>query len=107
MANLAAAGGCFVMSIVGVITPGIPTVPFVLATGYFLARSSPGLHQRFRNSRCGRRVNFKIGDRADWSYLLPKRLGKGRYVLDAIAVDKAGNRDTLARGRNRVVFFVR
>lgn len=63
--------------------------------------------ERFRRSRCGRRVNFKIGDRADWSYLLPKRLGKGRYVLDVIAVDKAGNRDTLARGRNRVVFFVR
>jgi uncharacterized protein len=51
MANLAAAGGCFVMSIVGVITPGIPTVPFVLATGYFLARSSPRLHERFRRSR--------------------------------------------------------
>jgi uncharacterized membrane protein YbaN (DUF454 family) len=51
MVNLAAAGGCFVMSIVGFITPGIPTVPFVLATGYFLARSSPKLHQRFRRSR--------------------------------------------------------
>jgi hypothetical protein len=51
MVNLAAAGGCFVMSIVGVITPGIPTVPFVLATGYFLARSSPRLHARFRRSR--------------------------------------------------------
>jgi hypothetical protein len=63
--------------------------------------------ERFRRARCGRRVNFKIGDRADWSYLLPKRPGKGRYVLDVIAVDKAGNRDTLARGRNRVVFFVR
>ena len=63
--------------------------------------------ERFRNSRCGRRVNFSIGDRQDWSYLLPKRLGKGRYVLDAIAVDKLGNRDKLARGRNRVVFFVR
>ena len=63
--------------------------------------------ERFRRSRCGRRVNFSIGDRQDWSYLLPKRLGKGRYVLDVIAVDKAGNRDTLARGRNRVVFFVR
>ena len=63
--------------------------------------------ERFRHSRCGRRVNFSIGDRQDWSYLLPKRLGKGRYVLDVIAVDKAGNRDTLARGRNRVVFFVR
>jgi len=63
--------------------------------------------ERFRRARCGRRVNFKIGEAADWSYLLPKRPGKGRYVLDAIAVDKAGNRDTLARGRNRVVFFVR
>jgi hypothetical protein len=79
-----------------------------------LTRSSGGRCQlyspsqeRFRNSRCGGRVNFKIGDRQDWSYLLPKRLGKGRYVLDAIAVDKLGNRDTLARGRNRVVFFVR
>jgi hypothetical protein len=63
--------------------------------------------ERFRRSRCGRRVNFSIGDRQDWSYLLPGRLGKGRYVLDVIAVDKAGNRDQLARGRNRVVFFVR
>jgi hypothetical protein len=63
--------------------------------------------ERFRRSRCGRRVNFTIGDRQEWSYLLPKRLGKGRYVLDAIAVDRLGNRDTLARGRNRVVFFVR
>jgi uncharacterized membrane protein YbaN (DUF454 family) len=48
--NLTAAGGCLVMSVVGVVTPGIPTVPFVLATGYFLARSSPALHSRFRNS---------------------------------------------------------
>lgn len=39
------------MSIVGVMTPGIPTVPFVLATSYFLARSSPKLHERFRRSR--------------------------------------------------------
>jgi hypothetical protein len=63
--------------------------------------------ERFRKSRCGRRVNFSIGDRQDWSYLLPRRLGKGRYVLDVIAVDKAGNRDRLARGRSRMVFFVR
>ena len=63
--------------------------------------------ERFRRSRCGRRVSFSIGDRQAWSYLLPKRLAKGRYVLDVIAVDKVGNRDKLARGRNRVVFFVR
>jgi hypothetical protein len=49
--NLTAAGGCLVMSVIGVVTPGIPTVPFVLATGYFLARSSPRLHERFRHSR--------------------------------------------------------
>jgi hypothetical protein len=63
--------------------------------------------ERFRPARCGRRVNFRIGDRQDWSYLLPSRLGPGRYVLDVVAVDKLGNRDVLARGRSRVVFFVR
>jgi hypothetical protein len=79
-----------------------------------LTRSSGGrcqlyspTRERFRPSRCGRRVNFSIGDRQDWSYLLPGRLGKGRYVLDLIAVDNAGNRDRLARGRSRVVFVVR
>ena len=79
-----------------------------------LTRSSGGrcqlyspTRERFRNSRCGRRVNFSIGDRQDWSYLLPKRLGKGRYVLDVIAIDKLGNRDSITRGRNRVVFHVR
>jgi len=63
--------------------------------------------ERFRPSRCGGRVNFAIGDRQDWSYLLPSRLKRGRYVLDAVAVDRLGNRDRLARGRSRVVFFVR
>ena len=38
LGNLAAAGGRFVMSGVGLVTPGIPTVPFVLATSYFLAK---------------------------------------------------------------------
>ena len=66
-----------------------------------------GSRETFRPMRCGRGSFFKIGDRADWSYLLPKRLGKGRYVFDAVAIDKAGNRDALARGRNRVVFLVR
>lgn len=50
-ANLAAAGGCFALSVVGFITPGIPTLPFVLATSHFLARSTPALNQRLRESR--------------------------------------------------------
>jgi hypothetical protein len=63
--------------------------------------------ERFRGTQCGRRAYFRIGDQPDWSYLLPRRLGRGRYVLDVVAIDKAGNREALARGRNRVVFFVR
>src|SRR5919204_480528 len=45
-----------------------------------------GKLERFRRAGCGQGAYFKIGDRADWSYLLPKRLGPGRYVLDAVAV---------------------
>ena len=41
---LAAGGGSVVMTIVGVIVPGIPTVPFLLSSSYFLARSSPRAH---------------------------------------------------------------
>ena len=41
------------------------------------------------------------------SFLLPARLRPGRYVFDVVATDAAGNREQLARGRNRVVFTVR
>ena len=66
-----------------------------------------GRRERFRRIRCGRGFAFKVGETADVSYLLPRRLPRGRYVLDVVAIDKALNRDPLARGRNRVVFFVR
>jgi hypothetical protein len=59
--------------------------------------------------RCGARRGkwFSIGSKADWTYLLPKALGRGRYVLDLKTIDGAGNADSkLARTRNRVVFFV-
>jgi hypothetical protein len=59
--------------------------------------------------RCGatRGKWFSAGDREQWSYLLPARLGPGRYVLDVEARDKAGNVDTLLqRTRTRVVFTV-
>lgn len=69
-----------------------------------------GAKERFvKTKRCGakRGTWFSVGDRADWTYLLPAKLGKGRYVLDLRVTDKAGNQDAaLARGRNRVVFTV-
>jgi hypothetical protein len=66
-----------------------------------------GRQERFRGTRCGRGSYFAIGDKADWSYLLPAQLAPGRYVLDAVAIDGAGNRTPLTRGSTRVVFTVR
>jgi hypothetical protein len=66
-----------------------------------------GTRERFVRRRCGTHRAFSIGDDADWSYLLPRRLAPGRYDLRVIAVDRAGNRDRVRRGRNRVLFRVR
>jgi hypothetical protein len=61
-----------------------------------------GRRERFRRVRCGRGSFLRVGDRADWSYLLPRRLGRGRYVLEAKAIDGAFNRGPVARVRFRV-----
>jgi hypothetical protein len=50
-----------------------------------------GASERFERHRCGGRSSFRIGDRAEWSYLLPERLPRGRYTIRAAAIDKAGN----------------
>jgi len=72
--------------------------------------SFSGKLERFRPARCGATHGrwFAIGSSADWSYLLPTRPPRGRYVLDVNAIDKAYNRDDARRrGGNRVVFVVR
>jgi hypothetical protein len=61
-----------------------------------------GERERFKPHRCGGRRSFRIGDRAEWSYLLPRRLPTGRYVIRAVAIDQAGNEST-----TRVVIRVR
>jgi hypothetical protein len=53
--------------------------------------------------RCGKPPAFKVGESTDWSYLLPARLRRGRYVLEAYAIDRASNRGK----ESRVVFRVR
>jgi hypothetical protein len=51
---------------------------------------------------------FSIGHSARWSYVLPRRPTPGRYTLDVQAVDKLGNASLPdARGRDRIVFFVK
>jgi hypothetical protein len=50
-----------------------------------------GAAERFARHRCGGSRSFRIGDRADWSYLLPKRLARGSYAIRVAAIDNAGN----------------
>ncbi len=47
---LAMAGGAFAMTLVALVVPGIPTVPCLLATSYYLVRSSPRLNERLRHA---------------------------------------------------------
>jgi hypothetical protein len=61
-----------------------------------------GRLDRFRWAPCGRGAFQQIGDRADWSFLLPRRLGRGRYRLEVLAIDGALNFGAPARVRFRV-----
>jgi hypothetical protein len=63
--------------------------------------------ERFVGKGCAKKVFFDIEGGTSWSYLLPRSLAPGRYVLDVKAFDRARNRDErFVRGSNRVVFYV-
>ena len=59
--------------------------------------------ERFVRMRCSRGAAwFSVGATADWSYLLPKRLGQGLYQLQVRATDSAGNQSSVQSLRFRV-----
>jgi hypothetical protein len=60
-----------------------------------------GESERFKRHGCDGSRSFRIGDRAEWSYLLPKRLPRGRYTIRVVAIDKAGN-DSVTQTEIRV-----
>ncbi len=67
-----------------------------------------GSRERFEHVRCGQGSFFQVASGGDsFSYLLPSRLPRGRYVLDIAATDSAGNKAPLDRGSSRIVFYVK
>ena len=44
------AAGSFALTFVAIMVPGLPTVPFLLATSYYLARSSPRLDTKLMHT---------------------------------------------------------
>jgi hypothetical protein len=53
------------------------------ACAYFSGRDE----RWHRTSRCARGYFFRAGESPDFSYLLPERLGTGRYTLEAAAIN--------------------
>lgn len=61
-----------------------------------------GSVEAFRRVKaCGDGYFFKVGDRADWTYLLPERLTTGRYTLEVAVSDRKHQRRA-----ESLVFFV-
>ena len=94
-------------SIEGSVTPdpsGLQEVRLGIKRRLGVGRCSvfDGATERFRRRSCYGWDSFAIGDRAEWSYLLPRRLPRGRYKIRAIAIDKAGN-DSIRRVVIRVL----
>ena len=66
-----------------------------------------GRRERFVGTHCKKVFFFAIGSNRNWSYLLPRALPPGRYVLDVKAFDGRRNRDEkFVSGKNRVEFEV-
>ena len=61
-----------------------------------------GSKERFLKRTCGKQHAFKVAEATDWSYLMPARLPRGRYLLAAYAIDRAFNRGAESRVGFRV-----
>jgi uncharacterized membrane protein YbaN (DUF454 family) len=88
--NLGLGVVCFGMSIVGIMTPFVPTMPFVLATGYFLANSSPTLHELFRRSPLFGEMLTDWEERGGWRVATKLKLFALMAGLWAITLAVAG-----------------
>jgi hypothetical protein len=67
-----------------------------------------GTIERFVHIRCGiaNAAWFRVSSQSTFTYLLPRALQKGRYVLELVATDGAGHSDRIDLGRNELIFYV-
>jgi uncharacterized membrane protein YbaN (DUF454 family) len=57
------------LGLLGIITPGLPTTPFVLLTGVLFAKSSPRLHQKLMDHKLTGKYIRRVNDGFSWKGL--------------------------------------
>jgi uncharacterized membrane protein YbaN (DUF454 family) len=78
---LTLAGGAGALSLVALVVPGIPTVPCLMATSYYLARSSPRLNEKLLRAR------FFGPILREWeTYQALSRRSKGKLIAVTVAI---------------------
>jgi hypothetical protein len=65
-----------------------------------------GTRVRFVRARCGSAHFFSVGGSQSFSYLLPSRLPRGRYVYEVEALEAGGRASRLVQGVSEVSFRV-
>ncbi|SBV92795.1 YbaN family protein [uncultured Dysgonomonas sp.] len=57
------------LGLLGIVTPGLPTTPFILLTGVLFAKSSPRLHQKLMDHKLTGKYIRRVNDGFSWKGL--------------------------------------
>jgi uncharacterized membrane protein YbaN (DUF454 family) len=57
------------LGLLGIVTPGLPTTPFILLTGILFAKSSPRLHQKLMDSKLTGKYIRRVNEGFSWKGL--------------------------------------
>lgn len=58
------------LGLLGIITPGLPTTPFILLTAFLFAKGSPELHQRLLDNKLTGRYIKRVNEGFGWKGML-------------------------------------
>lgn len=57
------------LGLLGIVTPGLPTTPFILLTGVLFAKGSPRLHQKLMDNRLTGKYIRRVNEGFTWKGL--------------------------------------